>query len=136
MRPLFEARPRLAEQSVPSYTESVNFEEYITPDVRSGKPYIKRTRITVYDILEDLAGGMTEAELLLTLPNLNRTRLPSTIGVATDSLSSRSGRASARVALCSAGRSRKRRNRLSGGPAAKQLVHLSSGGGGPLNLDV
>ena len=31
---------------------------------RSGKPCIRRMRITVYDILEYLAGGMTEAEVL------------------------------------------------------------------------
>jgi uncharacterized protein (DUF433 family) len=29
---------------------------------RSGKPCIRGMRITVYDILEYLAGGMTEAE--------------------------------------------------------------------------
>jgi len=50
----------------------MNFEDYIaiTPDVRSGKPCIKGTRITVYDILEYLAGGMTEAELLADFPTL------------------------------------------------------------------
>lgn len=38
--------------------------------MRSGKPCIKGTRITVYDILEYLAGGMTEAELLADFPSL------------------------------------------------------------------
>jgi uncharacterized protein (DUF433 family) len=50
----------------------MNFEDYITitPGVRSGKPCIKGTRITVYDILEYLAGGMTEQEILADFPNL------------------------------------------------------------------
>jgi uncharacterized protein (DUF433 family) len=42
----------------------------ITPGVRSGKPCIKGTRITVYDILEYLAGGMSEAQILADFPSL------------------------------------------------------------------
>jgi uncharacterized protein (DUF433 family) len=42
----------------------------ITPGVRSGKPCVKGTRITVYDVLEYLAGGMTEAQLLADFPDL------------------------------------------------------------------
>ena len=41
------------------------------PDIRSGKPCFKGTRITVYDVLEYLAGGMTEAELLTDFPALS-----------------------------------------------------------------
>ena len=36
----------------------------IEPGKRSGKPCIRGMRITVYDILEYLAGGMTEAEIM------------------------------------------------------------------------
>ena len=36
----------------------------IEPGKRSGQPCIRGMRITVYDILEYLAGGMTEAEIL------------------------------------------------------------------------
>ncbi|NER80321.1 MAG: DUF433 domain-containing protein [Leptolyngbya sp. SIO1D8] len=36
----------------------------IEPEKRSGKLCIRRIRITVYDILEYLAVGMTEAEIL------------------------------------------------------------------------
>lgn len=36
----------------------------IEPGKRSGKPCIRGMRITVYDILEYLAGGMTEGEIL------------------------------------------------------------------------
>jgi uncharacterized protein (DUF433 family) len=42
----------------------------ITPGVRSGKPCIKGTRVTVYDVLEYLAGGMTEAQILADFPGL------------------------------------------------------------------
>lgn len=36
----------------------------IEPGKRRGKPCIRGMRITVYDILEYLASGMTEAEIL------------------------------------------------------------------------
>ncbi|HLQ00859.1 MAG TPA: DUF433 domain-containing protein [Burkholderiales bacterium] len=36
----------------------------VDPNVRGGKPCIKGTRITVYDILEYLAGGMSETDVL------------------------------------------------------------------------
>lgn len=44
----------------------MNYHDIITiePGKRSGKPCIRGMRITVYDILEYLAGGMTEAEIL------------------------------------------------------------------------
>ena len=42
----------------------------IDPGVRGGKPCIRGTRITVYDVLEYLAGGMTEAQILADFPAL------------------------------------------------------------------
>ncbi|MEZ6014174.1 MAG: DUF433 domain-containing protein [Planctomycetota bacterium] len=44
----------------------------VTPGVRSGKPCITGTRITVYDILEYLAGGMSEDEILADFDALAR----------------------------------------------------------------
>jgi uncharacterized protein (DUF433 family) len=44
----------------------------VDPAVRSGKPCIKSTRITVYDILEYLAGGMSEDAILADFPDLTR----------------------------------------------------------------
>jgi uncharacterized protein (DUF433 family) len=44
----------------------------VNPEVRSGKPCIRGTRITVYDVLEYLAGGMTDDELLADFPDLTR----------------------------------------------------------------
>jgi uncharacterized protein (DUF433 family) len=50
----------------------MRFEDYIEirPGVRSGKPCFKGTRITVYDVLEYLAGGMSEPQLLEEFPVL------------------------------------------------------------------
>jgi uncharacterized protein (DUF433 family) len=50
----------------------MKLEDYITisPEVRSGKPCIKGTRITVADVLEYLTGGMSEAEILADFPAL------------------------------------------------------------------
>ena len=42
------------------------------PAVRSSKPCIRDTRVTVSDILEYLAGGMTEDEILRDFPYLTR----------------------------------------------------------------
>lgn len=52
----------------------MNWQERISvdPAVRGGKPYVKGTRITVYDVLEYLADGMTEDEILADFPHLRR----------------------------------------------------------------
>jgi uncharacterized protein (DUF433 family) len=42
----------------------------IDPAVRSGKPTIRGTRITVSDVLEYLAGGMSPSEILADFPDL------------------------------------------------------------------
>ena len=44
----------------------------VEPEVRSGTPRIKGTRITAYDVLEYLAGGMSEDEILVDFPDLAR----------------------------------------------------------------
>lgn len=51
---------------MPSLMERITLD----PEVRSGKPVIRGTRITVTDILEYLAGGMSEAEILEDFPDL------------------------------------------------------------------
>ncbi len=42
----------------------------IDPCVRSGKPCVRGTRITVSDVLDYLGGGMTVAEILTDFPDL------------------------------------------------------------------
>jgi len=60
------------------------FEDYIEirPGVRSGKPCFKGTRITVYDVLEYMAGGMSEDELLDSFPALTAEHLRAAIAFA------------------------------------------------------
>ncbi len=42
----------------------------VTPGVRSGKPCVAGTRITVQDVLEYLASGMSDAQVLADFPSL------------------------------------------------------------------
>ena len=49
-----------------SYRERITIE----PGKRGGKPCIRGLRITVYDILEYLAGGMSEQQILEDFPDL------------------------------------------------------------------
>ncbi len=44
----------------------------IDPAIRFAKPCVRGTRISVGDILEYLAGGMSEAEILADFPQLTR----------------------------------------------------------------
>lgn len=50
------------------YTKTITIE----PGKRGGKPCIRGLRITVYDVLEYLASGMTEAEILADFPDLTQ----------------------------------------------------------------
>ncbi len=52
----------------------VNYQEYITidPGKRSGKPCIRGIRITVYDILNMLADGMSYDEILDDYPKITK----------------------------------------------------------------
>lgn len=52
----------------------MNYRDIITmePDKRGGKPCIRSMRITVYDVLEYLASGMSQEEILEDFPYLTR----------------------------------------------------------------
>ena len=54
----------------------------VNPAVRSGKPCIKGTRITVYDVLDYLDGGMSEDEILSDFPDLTREDLRASLAFA------------------------------------------------------
>ena len=52
--------------------QKMNYKDIITiePDKRGGKPCIRGMRITVHDVLDYLASGMTEDEILRDFPEL------------------------------------------------------------------
>jgi uncharacterized protein (DUF433 family) len=50
--------------------------------IRSGKPHIRGTRITVQDVLEYLAGGMNEDQILADFPDLTREDIRATLAFA------------------------------------------------------
>jgi uncharacterized protein (DUF433 family) len=56
----------------------------IEPGKRSGKPCIRGLRITVYDVLEYLAGGMTQEELLADFPELTADDIRACLAFAAD----------------------------------------------------
>ena len=56
----------------------------IEPDKRGGKPCIRGLRITVYDILEYLAAGMSEQEILLDFPDLAQEDIRASLAFAAD----------------------------------------------------
>jgi len=62
------------------------YSQYITidPDRRGGKPCIRDTRITVYDILEYLASGMTENDILSDFPELSKEDIQACYAFAAD----------------------------------------------------
>ena len=47
----------------------------VRPGVRGGKPCFVGTRITVYDVLEYLASGMTPEEIVSDFPELNEAHI-------------------------------------------------------------
>jgi uncharacterized protein (DUF433 family) len=55
-----------------------------TSGKRSGKPCIRGIRLTVYDILEYLAGGMTEAEILEDFSELTSEDIKACLAFAAD----------------------------------------------------
>lgn len=56
----------------------------IDPKRRSGKPCIRDTRITVYDVLEYLASGMSETEIIADFPELTKEDISACLTFAAD----------------------------------------------------
>ena len=64
----------------------MGYEDVITiePGKRGGKPCIRGLRITVYDVLEYLASGMTHADILRELPFLTEEDILACLAYAAD----------------------------------------------------
>ena len=62
------------------------YQERITiePGKRSGKPCVRGLRITVTDVLEYLASGMSEDEVLRDFPDLTREDIRACLAFAAD----------------------------------------------------
>ncbi|BBO24931.1 MAG: DUF433 domain-containing protein [Fimbriimonadaceae bacterium] len=57
---------------------------WIDPERRSGQPCVVGTRITVQDVLDYLAGGMTEKEILRDFPDLSPASIAACLAYAAD----------------------------------------------------
>jgi uncharacterized protein (DUF433 family) len=64
----------------------VNYNEIIqlNPEVRFGKPCVRNTRISVYDVLSWLASGMTYTEILEDYPELTDKDIQACLAYAAD----------------------------------------------------
>jgi uncharacterized protein (DUF433 family) len=56
----------------------------IEPGKRGGKPCIRGLRITVYEVLEYLASGMSEADILRDFPDLTQEDIRACLAFAAD----------------------------------------------------
>ena len=56
----------------------------IDPGRRSGKACVRNTRITVYDVLDYMASGMSRAEILADFPDLTETDIRACLAYAAD----------------------------------------------------
>jgi uncharacterized protein (DUF433 family) len=64
----------------------IEYQDYITiePGKRSGKPCIRGLRITVYDVLNMLADGMSFEEVIVDFPKLTRDDILACLSYAAD----------------------------------------------------
>ena len=64
----------------------MNWREIITvePDKRSGKPCIRGMRVTVSDVLDYLASGMTVDEIISDFPYITREDIQACLAFAAD----------------------------------------------------
>ena len=56
----------------------------IDPSKRNGKACVRDTRITVYDVLDYLAAGMTQSEIIEDFPDLTEADIRACLAYAAD----------------------------------------------------
>ena len=56
----------------------------INPTIRFGKPCLKGTRISVYDVLSWLASGMSIEEIILDFPELTKEQILACLAYSAD----------------------------------------------------
>ena len=56
----------------------------INPEKRFGKPFVRNTRITVFDVLGWLASGMSKTEILEDFPELTEEDISACLSYAAD----------------------------------------------------
>lgn len=56
----------------------------LDPDKRGGKPCIRNLRITVYDVLAQLAAGISQSEILEDFPELEEQDISACLSFAAD----------------------------------------------------
>jgi len=89
VRALYEAlHDELGDDTPPKTLRGagVNYQDHITiePGKRGGKPCIRGMRITVYDVLEYLASGMSGQEILEDFPDLTDEDIRACLAFAAD----------------------------------------------------
>ncbi len=77
---LFDPSERVGGNRGMDYRERITIE----PGKRSGKPCIRGMRITVSDVLDYLASGMSEEEILAELPDLEKEDIKAVLAFAAE----------------------------------------------------
>ena len=64
----------------------MNYQNFISinPEIRFGRPCVRNTRISVFDVLSYLASGMTEKEILSDYPELTAEDIKACLAYAAD----------------------------------------------------
>jgi uncharacterized protein (DUF433 family) len=84
--PLKEREHEVATSGGFATLSAVDYRAIVTiePGKRGGKPCIRGLRITVYDVLEYLASGMSDAEILADFPDLTSDDIRACLAFAAD----------------------------------------------------